>query len=471
MAQLITLNNIDTTAITAISGPRISGILYPGNDTAAAVAGGQTVSLTGTGFQTGLAVYVNGTVVSVASVISVTLVTFAAPAQAAGSYTLHVVNPDGGTATFVPGIQYSGVPAWSTTAGSLGTADSGTAFSSNLAATSDSTVTYSVVSGTLPSGVTLNSTTGVISGTLPSVSSSTTYNFTIAATDGENQDTDRAFSITVNSGLPPGQQAFTTIGATSWTVPAGVTSIAAVLIGPGSSQEYGGGGGGLRYINDLPVTPGETLEVYVGWSDFMGGSRNTYIKRGSNTLIYASGPAGYSQLGGTGIALGAGPFGGTIGGGNGGVAGSFVNSSTPNQSVGSGGGGAGGYSGNGGNGGGSTSAPTAGAGGGGGGGGKGSSNPGGGGGGGTGLFGEGTSGAAGSNGYNATGGGGGSSGGAGETSGYNDGANGGLYGGGGGGGSQNAQYTVYYSGQPAQGAARIIWGPGRSFPATNTADQ
>jgi hypothetical protein len=280
MAQLISLNNIDTAAITAISGPRISGILYPGNDTAAGPAGGQTVSLTGTGFQTGLVVYVNGAVVSVTSVVSASLVTFVTPVLAAGSYTLLVVNTDGGTATFVPGIQYSGVPTWSTGAGSLGTANESTSFSTTLSASSDSTVTYSVYSGSLPIGVNLNTSTGVISGTLPEVAGNTTYNFTIRATDGENQDTDRNFSITVNSIIP----ATSTI---EYLVVAGG--------GAGGSHFGGGGGaGGYRTATGFAVTAGTPITVTVG----AGG---TNIAGGS----YRGNPGGDSVFG-TIISLGGG---------------------------------------------------------------------------------------------------------------------------------------------------------------------
>jgi hypothetical protein len=198
MAQLITLNNIDTAAITQITGPRISGILYPGDDTAASIDGGQTVSLTGTGFQTGLVVYVNGAVVSVASVVSASLVTFVTPVLAAGSYTLLVVNTDGGTATFVPGIQYSGVPAWSTAAGSLGTVFETDPYNYSLSAVSDSAVSYAVTAGTIAAGAALNAATGSITGNANLVSSSTTYNFTVDAVDQEQQNTGRNFSITVD---------------------------------------------------------------------------------------------------------------------------------------------------------------------------------------------------------------------------------------------------------------------------------
>jgi hypothetical protein len=464
MAQLITLNNIETTAITAISGPRISGIQYPGDDTAAAVAGGQTISLTGTGFQTGLVVYVNGVAVAAASVISVTLVTFVAPARAAGSYTLNVVNADGGTATFVPGIQYSGIPVWSTAAGSLGTAESGTAFSSNLAATSDSTVTYSIASGALPDGVTLDSVSGTISGTLPTVASSTTYNFTVRATDGENQDTDRTFSITVNSALLPGQVAYTTPGTYSWTAPAGVTSVSVVAVGGGGSggaaywSGGGGAGGGLGWKNNIVVTPGQSYVVVVGAGGVgvaansggqgtSGGEsyfiNNTVVRGDGGTAgVGTSSNDNFNYSGGTG-----GSFVGD-GGGAGGPGGTSFGDTA------GGGGGAAGYSGNGGYGGSGGINVVGGGGAGGGGAGGSVGNPSAAGGGGVGIFGQGTSGSSASSGG----------------SGGNNASNaGGSYGGGGGGQSSDAKNVAGSMG--AGGAVRIIWGPGRSFPATNTADQ
>ena len=57
-----------------------------------------------------------------------------------------------------------------------------------------------------------------------------------------------------------------------WKVPAGITSISAVLIGGGGggraganqNDGAGGGGGGLRWVNGLVVTPGETLRIKAG---------------------------------------------------------------------------------------------------------------------------------------------------------------------------------------------------------------
>ena len=259
--------------------------------------------------------------------------------------------------------------------------------------------------------------------------------------------------------VPPGQVAYTTPGTYSWAVPAGVTSIAAVCVGAGGVW-YGfrqsGGGAGLRYINNLPVTPGETLTVTVGTTGADGAHGiNSSIRRSSNTLVFAQG--GSSTAGGTGIATGAGPFGGTIGGGNGGNG----NGAT-NFVGGAGGGGAGGYSGNGGNAaiGGTGQSGAAGSGGGGGGGGAGNTanmfTSNGGVGGGVGIFGEGTSGA------------GGAGGGAGQPGGGGSGSTSVLFGGGGSGKASDEYGT---NGAPGGGAVRIIWGEGRAFPSTNTTDQ
>jgi hypothetical protein len=207
MTTKISLNNLQPSVVTAISAggsgsaPKISSITYPGDDTAASTAGGQTITLTGSGFTTGASVIVNGSYAGVVTVVSNTSITFTAPANSGGTYPLYVVNTDGGTAISIPGISYSGTPSWSNTAGSLATVYETAALSTQLTATGnlgDGAITYSVYSGTLPPGSSLNTSTGLLSGTTQATASSTTYTFTIRASDAQNQDTDRAFSITIN---------------------------------------------------------------------------------------------------------------------------------------------------------------------------------------------------------------------------------------------------------------------------------
>jgi len=194
----ITANNIQLDTLTAVTTPKIAAIGYGGDDLATAVGGGQTVTLSGSGFISGCQILIGTVYASVVTFVSSTVVTFVAPAKTAGTYTLYVVNPDGGTGISIPGVSYSDAPVFGTVAGSLGTEFETNAFLTTIGATSDTVVTYSVYSGTLPVGLSLNSETGVISGNIGTVANPTTYTFTVRATDLELQDVDRNFSITVD---------------------------------------------------------------------------------------------------------------------------------------------------------------------------------------------------------------------------------------------------------------------------------
>lgn len=174
------------------------GSYVPLDDTAASTAGGQTIVLYGSGFAPGATVTVGGTTIGAVTYLDQGRLTFTSPANSSGSYTIVVINANGGAGILVPGLVYSGVPTWSTSAGSIGSSYERTNVSSTFVATGDAPMTYSVLSGSLPPGTSL-STTGVLSGTAPVESGSTTYSFTIRATDGQLQDTDRSFSLTINT--------------------------------------------------------------------------------------------------------------------------------------------------------------------------------------------------------------------------------------------------------------------------------
>lgn len=133
----LVLGNTAVTGAT-INTPKVSTIGYPGDDTAADPAGGQTITLTGSGFLAGASVLINGSAVGVVSVVSSTTITFTSPANSTGSYVLYVINTDGGTAIAIPGIQYSGVPTWTTAAGSLATVYETSTIANTFSATSDS---------------------------------------------------------------------------------------------------------------------------------------------------------------------------------------------------------------------------------------------------------------------------------------------------------------------------------------------
>jgi len=244
MTTKIATTNIQDTALTTLLGPKVTTIVYPGTETATDTAGGETINLTGNGFQSGCSVLVASTSASVVTFISTTQISFTAPAQSAGTYVIYVINPDGGTAISIPGISYSGTPNWTTTAGSLGTAYEAGSISATLTATGDAPITYTLASGTLPTGSSLSSG-GSLSGTAPATASATTYNFTITAKDAQNQTTNRAFSLTINPDV------------VSWSTPASLatynvftnTAIANVTMSATSAA-----GGSITYTADTLPT-------------------------------------------------------------------------------------------------------------------------------------------------------------------------------------------------------------------------
>ena len=289
---------------------------------------------------------------------------------------------------------------------------------------------------------TSSSINNMINGTIKSV-----FYYPTLLTNSQLQS---AIGIPTEAPPPPpppiqGQAEYTTAGSYTWTAPTGVTSVCVVCVGGGSAS-----GGALAYRNNITVVPGTGYSVVVGAGGVAsgaGGSSSTdggdsSFSDGTNTTI-AGGGKGQATAGGA-------PSGTYDGGGSGGDNGAWGTfGGTYN------GAGAGGYSGDGGNslvGGTSSQAGS------GGGGSSGSwayeS------GGGVGIYGEGTSGAA----VTSSQGQGGSGGQNGQGQGIQN-ANsvtGGAYGGG---------FSSRWSGNVGGGGAvRIIWGSGRAFPSTNTAD-
>lgn len=271
-----------------------------------------------------------------------------------------------------------------------------------------------------------------------------------------------------------GEQEYIEAGTYSWTVPANVTSISAVVVGGGGGGGSGsvpraGGGGALAYQNNIAVTPGETLTITVGAGGTGGASGYTVqtdgatggfsaVNRGGTSLVRANG--GAPQTGGA-VVVGLGGAGGAGGG-----------------LVCAGGGGAGGYTGKGGDG--STGYTSGGYDGGdGAGGGAGGGATGnyyaqsdvdlkGGGGGGVGIYGQGESGQGGAARPVPSYGNGGQGGSGGENGGGTSSNFGGAYGGGGAVGNYVRNINFSTNGEPGGvGAVRIIW-PGdlRQFPST-----
>lgn len=177
----------------------------------------------------------------------------------------------------------------------------------------------------------------------------------------------RSFSRFFTSRKPPiGDRAWMEAGSYTFDVPAGVTSFCAVTVGAGGGRggtdgndKVGGtgGAGALAYVNDIPCYPGERFYVQVGAMGVPGApgydgvpGGNTLIMRSNATIVCGAG-GGKGGVNGTAF-LASGGAGGDpiVGVGGSGGYGAEGNYNGTNGYHG-GGGGAGGYAGRGGHGG------------------------------------------------------------------------------------------------------------------------
>ena len=272
-----------------------------------------TITISGTNFVSGCyatAIGSNGVQVDAASTTFNSLVqviaTFTGLSNAYEPYDIKVTNPSNLFGMLPDALYINASPVWTTTSGSLGTFNEQVSVSVSAVGTdSDSTITYALASGsTLPSGITLNSSTGVISGTLPAISTSTTYNFTINASDGINT-IPRSFAITSTNVIPIEILAVGGGGA-------GGSSATGAISG-------GGGGAGGYLEGNLSITRGSTYAVSIG-AGGVGALNTTFAGNIGGDTVFGS----YTAVGG-----GAGGFrydsntynGGSAGGSSGGGAG------------------------------------------------------------------------------------------------------------------------------------------------------
>lgn len=109
-------------------------------------------------------------------------------------------------------------------------------------------------------------------------------------------------------------QVVTFLDSGSWTCPAGVTSVQALIVaggGAGGSDLGGGGGaGGVVYNNSIPVTPGVTYPIVVGQGGTTTADAGNNGQNSNFANIIAVGGGG----GGSGVATNAGRAGGSGGG-------------------------------------------------------------------------------------------------------------------------------------------------------------
>ena len=164
-----------------------------------------------------------------------------------------VINGSGLDVTLLNAIDCGGVPAWTTAAGSVGSIFDNVTGSNTIATLqatdpdSGATISYAITSGSLPSGYTLNSSTGAISGTYTggTVTNSSTFNFTVAATDNAGNVTSRAFSITVNQSTETGGGAGLATGLSNSTNGTQLTTTSSTLFYANASDASPGNPAGL----------------------------------------------------------------------------------------------------------------------------------------------------------------------------------------------------------------------------------
>jgi hypothetical protein len=200
----VTSASTSSIAASGGGGPKISGVAVTDNawnaidDTAVDVLGGY-IKITGTGFSSGCLVYFNQTPASSVSFVSSTELRVTTGALTAGTYVVYAINTDGGVAISVPGVTFSASPSWQTSS-TLSDQYDGVAITLSLVA--QEATSYTLVSGSLPPGLSLNASTGAITGTVTGVTVDTTYTFTVRATDAQNQDSPRTFTVTITVSDP-----------------------------------------------------------------------------------------------------------------------------------------------------------------------------------------------------------------------------------------------------------------------------
>ena len=198
-------------------------------------------------------------------------------------YSIRVTNGSGLSSSLVDAINQDAAPVFTVASGALANAYNNVPYNASAAATDadGDTVTHSISSGSLPSGLNINSTNGAITGT-PSGNSESTFSFTVqAATSGSTVT--RNYTITV-APLPTGgnvvtsgtirTHTFTSSG--SFVVPSGFSKTGEVLSvaggggggsnGNGPSWCDGGGGGGaggLVHSTSVSITAGTKSIVIV----------------------------------------------------------------------------------------------------------------------------------------------------------------------------------------------------------------
>jgi Putative Ig domain len=247
-------------------------------------------------------------------------------------YDVIVTNPSTNlSATSLNAITAGAVPVWVTST-TLNTATIDSVFSQTISATDadgGSSITYAIVSGALPTGLSLNTSTGAITGTASG--SAATYTVTISATDSGGNTVNRTFTQVLNPG----------------TVIVDYLVVAGGGGGGASTHGHAGGGGGAGGFRTSTGTSGRNSSAMSTLTMTSGNSYTITVGNGGSGGIAASGDVtvhatqgGNSSISGTGITTITSSGGGRGGGGSnggsfrqGGNGGSGGGSASSDQSI------------------------------------------------------------------------------------------------------------------------------------------
>lgn len=210
---------------------------------AVSISGGEYILLNGSGFTPGLTARLGSNVIGSITYLSSTQVAFVAPALSVGIYTLIIHNNSGGAAIYVPGIQYSQGVAFAGATGELGITYETVNLNTSLGSSSDSSITYTLLSGALPAGASINQSNGSITGVAPVTSGQQLYTFTIKATDAEGQYSVRTFNLTVSADV------------VTWTYPYNGLNIDVIGGSPVTINLQSSSASGMSIIYSSPDIP------------------------------------------------------------------------------------------------------------------------------------------------------------------------------------------------------------------------